>query len=153
MSAILGVERLTVRRGARTVLDAVDLTASAGEIVGIVGKNGSGKSTLLQAIAGVLAPKDGRVTIDGASVWGASGDRKRARQRLGYVPEMADPPGFLLAGELWSLCAATRGVAPPSNQLVAELGLDELRDSRSTRCHSDRSGGRALRPPCSAHRD
>jgi len=125
---ILEVERLTVRRGGRTILAERALSVAAGEIVGIVGKNGSGKSTLLMAIAGVLAPIDGQVRIDGASVWGTSRDRVRARKALGYVPEGADPPGFLLAGELWALCAACRGAPPPSSELVEQLGLDELRD-------------------------
>lgn len=122
----LRVERLVVRRGGRTVIDGIDLEAQAGEIVGVVGKNGCGKSTLLMAIAGVLEPTDGRVVVEGASVWGTSRDRARARKALGYVPEGADPPGFLRAGELWALCAAARGASPPSPELVAKLGLDEL---------------------------
>lgn len=123
---ILTVEHLVVRRGGRTIVDGFELAAAAGEVVGVVGKNGCGKSTLLMAIAGVLAPKDGRVTVAGASVWGADRERRRARGALGYVPEGADPPGFLLGGELWALCAATRGAQPPSPDLVARLGLDEL---------------------------
>ena len=125
---ILAVERLTVRRGGRTVLDELALEAGEGELVGIVGKNGCGKSTLLAAIAGVLAPHDGRIVVAGASVWGRSADRRRARSRLGYVPELADPPGFLRAGELWALCAAARATPPPPAELVDRLGLDELRD-------------------------
>jgi ABC-2 type transport system ATP-binding protein len=123
---ILEVDRLTVRRGARTVIDERWLGVDAGEIVGIIGKNGCGKSTLLLAIAGVLAPKDGRVLVAGASVWGR--DRARARAALGFVPEGADPPGFLLASELWALCQAARNAEPPSATLIDQLGLDELRD-------------------------
>lgn len=125
---ILRVERLRVKRGGRVIVDDLELTANAGEIVGLVGKNGCGKSTLLMAIAGVLAPSDGRVLVDGASVWGVQRERVRARRALGYVPEGADPPGFLLGAELWAVCAASRGTAPPSPELVERLGLDELRD-------------------------
>lgn len=125
---ILRVERLRVKRGGRVILDDLELSAAAGELVGIVGKNGCGKSTLLMTIAGVLAPADGRVVVDGASVWGVQRDRIRARKALGYVPEGADPPGFLLAAELWAVCAASRGTEPPSLDLVDRLGLDELRD-------------------------
>lgn len=126
--ALLVVERLRVKRGGRVILDDLALSASAGEIVGIVGKNGCGKSTLLMTVAGVLAPSDGRVLVAGASVWGVQRDRVRARKALGYVPEGADPPGFLLGAELWALCAASRGSEPPSADLVERLGLDELRD-------------------------
>jgi ABC-type multidrug transport system ATPase subunit len=125
---ILAVERATVKRGARVVISELNLGADQGEIVGIVGKNGCGKSTLLMAIAGVLAPSDGRITVDGANVWGTTRERGRARRALGYVPELADPPGFLLAGELWALCAAARGASAPANELVEQLGLDELRE-------------------------
>ncbi len=122
----LRVENLDVKRGGRTIVHAFDLVVEAGEVVGIVGKNGSGKSTLLMAIAGVLEPSDGRVTISDANVWGSTTERRRARTSLGYVPENADPPGFLRANELWALCASARGVTGPSPELVAALDLDEL---------------------------
>ena len=125
----LVLERLSVRRGGRTVVDDVGLEIQPGEILGVVGKNGCGKTTLLACVAGVLAPHDGRVVIDGASTWGGRNERQRARRALGYVPEAADPPGFLVGAELWSLCAAARGANPPSQALRDALGLDELRDT------------------------
>jgi len=124
----LEVDAVSVRRGGRVILDGVTLEVAAGEIVGLVGKTGCGKSTLAMAIAGVLAPRAGRIAIAGAAVWGGHRERLRARRALGYVPEGADPPGFLLGGELWALVAATRGTAPPSPALCDALGLDELRE-------------------------
>jgi ABC-type multidrug transport system ATPase subunit len=124
----LVVDRVTVKRGTRVVIDERSLTVEAGEIVGVVGPNGCGKSTLLSCVAGVLAPRDGRITIGGASVWGAHGERARARRAMGYVPEGADPPGFLRASELWALCASARGAEPPTPALRAALGLDEIAD-------------------------
>ena len=126
---MLVVDTLSVRRGSRLVIDGLSLEAAAGEIVGVVGKNGSGKSTLLMSIAGILAPRDGRIAVSGASVWGTRRERLRARRALGYVPEGADPPAFLLGGELWALVAATRGTRPPTPALRDALGLDELRDT------------------------
>lgn len=124
----LVVEDVAVRRGGRVVIDGITLSVAAEEIVGVVGVNGCGKSTLLACIAGVLPPRAGRITIAGAAVWGKRQQRLAARHALGYVPELADPPGFLLAAELWSLCAAARDAAPPSQALIEALGLDELRD-------------------------
>ena len=125
---MLRADRLVIRRGGRNVIDELDLEVAAGECVGIVGKNGCGKSTLLMAIAGVLEPTDGRITIDGANVWGTTGQRQNARSAMGYVPEGADPPGFLLAGELWAMVAASRGCGGPGAALSEAMGLDELRE-------------------------
>lgn len=125
---VLLLEDVSVRRGGRTIIAGASLAVAAGEILGLVGKNGCGKSTLLSAIAGVLAPRDGRIEVAGEPVWGSRAARQRARRALGYVPEGADPPGFLLGAELWALCAATRGAPPPSTALRASLGLDELSD-------------------------
>jgi ABC-type multidrug transport system ATPase subunit len=127
-ATVLRVERLRVKRGGRVIIDDFAMEARAGELVGIVGKNGTGKSTLLMSIAGVLPPSDGRIVIDGASVWGTTDQRTRARKVLGYCPEAADAPGFLLAGELWARCTASRGAPPPAAELVDALGLDELRE-------------------------
>jgi len=125
---ICELDQLVVRRSGRTVIDRFDLQVAAGECIGLVGKNGCGKSTLVMAIAGVLAPSAGRVSIAGANVWGSAAQRRLARRALGYVPEAADPPGFLLAGELWAMVAASRGTEAPTPAMISALGLDELRD-------------------------
>src|SRR5665647_509529 len=52
-SPLLKVEGLSVRVGARRVLNLVDFAIHKGDHVRITGPNGSGKSTLLNAIAGV----------------------------------------------------------------------------------------------------
>ncbi|MFH8885680.1 heme ABC transporter ATP-binding protein [Streptomyces californicus] len=64
---------LSVRLGGRQVLDSVDLTAHAGEVVALVGPNGAGKSTLLAALAADLPAGSGEVRIDGRSTadWSA----------------------------------------------------------------------------------
>ena len=125
---LLRIDSLAVRRGGRTIIEGISLEVGAGELVGVVGANGSGKSTLLGCIAGVLPPRDGRVTIADAAVWGSHAERTRARRAIGYVPEAADPPGFLTGAELWALCAASRQCELPTAALVDKLGLDELRD-------------------------
>ena len=45
------------RFGGLRVIDRLDLTVEAGEILGILGPNGAGKSTLFNLIAGVLPPE------------------------------------------------------------------------------------------------
>jgi len=64
----LQVEGLTVRFGATTALDALDLSVSEGEIVALVGPSGCGKSTLLRVIAGLQQPTSGSVRWAGTDL-------------------------------------------------------------------------------------
>jgi signal transduction histidine kinase/ABC-type multidrug transport system ATPase subunit/GAF domain-containing protein len=66
--AELMVSSLTVRFGALTALDAVDLTVRAGEVVAIAGENGAGKTTLIRAIGGDLTPVAGAIRLGGKPV-------------------------------------------------------------------------------------
>src|SRR5262249_58339059 len=52
------------------VLENVDLTINAGEIVGLLGRSGSGKSTLLRIIAGLIAPSSGEAKCRGDAIQG-----------------------------------------------------------------------------------
>src|SRR5262249_13435042 len=52
------------------VLEKVDLTIRAGEIVGLLGRSGSGKSTLLRIIAGLIAPSSGDAQCRGKAIEG-----------------------------------------------------------------------------------
>jgi iron complex transport system ATP-binding protein len=64
---IVETRALTVRYGATLAVDAIDVTASPGQLLAIVGPNGSGKSSLIKAIAGVV-PSTGAVRFGGSAV-------------------------------------------------------------------------------------
>ena len=51
---MITLRNVTLRRGAKVVLDGVDLTLHAGDKVGLVGRNGTGKSSLLALLRGEL---------------------------------------------------------------------------------------------------
>ncbi|WP_429568628.1 ABC transporter ATP-binding protein [Paraburkholderia sp. JPY419] len=67
-SSMLSTQRLTLRAGARTLLDAFTHTFNAGEVWCIAGPNGAGKTTLLSTLAGLLHPAAGHVELDGVRV-------------------------------------------------------------------------------------
>lgn len=58
-------EKLTVRRGRKTLIENVDFALSAGELVVLAGPNGAGKSTLLRVLSGEVPPDEGRVILNG----------------------------------------------------------------------------------------
>ena len=70
--ALLSVANLVFSFGDRHLLDGVNLTVSAGEHVGLVGRNGCGKSTLLKLIAGIEKnkPDSGQVQLARGSAAG-----------------------------------------------------------------------------------
>lgn len=60
------------------VLCGIDLQVSPGEVLGILGANGAGKTTLLHAVAGLVDPDRGMVTLNGARL-----DARTAKERVG----------------------------------------------------------------------
>ena len=70
----------------RTVIRDVTLTLDRGEVVALLGPNGSGKTTTFYAVAGLVNPEGGQVTIDGRDATFLPMYR-RARMGIGYLPQ------------------------------------------------------------------
>ena len=61
------------------------VTLNIGEgLFGLLGPNGAGKSTLMNAVAGLLEPTSGSITLDGADI---VKDPRIVRRQLGYLPQ------------------------------------------------------------------
>jgi ATP-binding cassette subfamily F protein 3 len=73
--------------GSHHILDHANFVVYEGEKCAIVGPNGSGKSTLFRLIAGVYAPELGEVAV-------------REGARVGYMPQVPDVPGDMLATDV-----------------------------------------------------
>ena len=76
---VLEVSEVCVSFGGAQVLTEVSLTVAEGGVTGLIGPNGAGKTTLFNVVSGLLAPKSGKVTIDGHDVT-KSGPARRARR-------------------------------------------------------------------------
>jgi iron complex transport system ATP-binding protein len=85
---MLAAENLHVVRGGRVVVEGLTAALAPGQITAIVGPNGAGKSSLLLALAGLLEPAGGAVTLEGTPL-AALNPRIRA-QRIGYLPQSPD---------------------------------------------------------------
>ena len=89
------MEGVSKRYGGVRALEKAELTVNAGRIHAILGENGAGKSTLIKIMAGVVAPDEGRMAIDGRDVSFASPAEANAAgiacifQELSLIPDLS----------------------------------------------------------------
>ncbi len=130
---------LTVAYRGRPALRDIDLHIGKGERVALVGPNGAGKSTLLRAIAGLVEPAVGSVSLGSRPV--ASIDRVEIARRLAVVPQVAALPFATTVEEVVALGRLPhehpiRGMRPADRAAVAaaieQVGVGHLlgRDAR-----------------------
>jgi NitT/TauT family transport system ATP-binding protein len=78
LQPMVAIENVTMAFGAFVAVQDVNLKVGDGEFLSIVGPTGCGKSTILNAIAGLLKPAQGKVSIDGSPVQGV-------QNNIGYL--------------------------------------------------------------------
>jgi|DewCreStandDraft_1066081.scaffolds.fasta_scaffold01345_13 ABC-2 type transport system ATP-binding protein len=86
-------------------LKGVSLQVRRGELFALVGPDGAGKTTLLRTLAGLIAPTEGRVWIDGID---AVADPATAKSRIGYMSQrfslsetLTVAENLLYVAEIW----------------------------------------------------
>ena len=95
--AVIKIENLTRRFGAKTALNGVSLSMRRGGVYGLVGANGAGKTTLIKHILGLLQAESGSVRIFGLD---PVAEPVAVLSRLGYLSEENDLPGWMRVDEL-----------------------------------------------------
>lgn len=121
--SLLSLHQAVVRRGQRAILDRLDLTLEAGELVALVGPNGSGKTTALRALLGLIPLTSGSATIGGADV------RKldplaRARQ-VAYLPQARPMAWPLSVQDTVALGRFAYGVSGPRLETEDQAAVDQ----------------------------
>lgn len=86
---VLQVEALRGGYAEVDILNGIDLSLAAGEVMTVAGTNGAGKSTLAKAVVGLLPRVSGRVLLNGADIT-AQPPVWRVRGGIGYVPQVAN---------------------------------------------------------------
>ncbi len=107
---LIEVKNLSLKYGPNTVLQAVDLSIEAGEIVTVIGPNGSGKSSLLRSLLGAKQPTSGHIS-------------RKPNLRIGYVPQrlMVDANMPLTVRRF--LCLPTRHKESEITEMLKRVGI------------------------------
>ena len=112
---MLQLDNINIYYGESHILRNVSFEAEAGQVLCLMGRNGVGKTTTLKAITGLLAPRSGRVCLNGRDVTDEAPDR-RVKRGLAYVPQGREIFPHLTVREnlrlgFWAKPAASNGVA------------------------------------------
>jgi branched-chain amino acid transport system ATP-binding protein len=71
MSALLQLDKTTIRFGGLTAVSELNLQIGRNELVGLIGPNGAGKTTAFNLMTGVYQPTSGEIIFDGQSLVGS----------------------------------------------------------------------------------
>ncbi|WP_084039481.1 ABC transporter ATP-binding protein [Demequina sp. NBRC 110053] len=146
--ALISASGLRKSFGPTAALRGIDLDVARGEVLAVMGPSGSGKSTLIHCLAGVLAPDEGTVTIDGTDLTSLSADaRARFRlERIGFVFQFGQLLPDLSARDNVALPllmggARRRAAVATADHWLGRLGLAD----QAGKSPGDMSGGQAQR--------
>ena len=118
------------RRGKRKVLTDVNLSATGGECIGILGANGCGKSTLLSILAGTQAPDAGSYMVNGTELFFRPGKKHRGSLAgIGYVPQecpLMEELNALDNLKLWYCNSSLSLTAELDNGFLSMLGIPDF---------------------------
>jgi ABC-type lipoprotein export system ATPase subunit len=120
-------------RGKLTVLEAVSLSVSPGELLAVRGPSGCGKTTLLLTAGGLMRPSDGRVGLDGQDPYELNPEMRsklRARmigfvfQQFHLIPYLTVRQNILAA----SLALPMKEAGKRAEEFISRFGLGDRAD-------------------------
>src|SRR6218665_2181975 len=83
---MLKISNLHAGYGKVGVLQGISLEVPKGQVVTLIGSNGAGKTTTMRAVSGMIAPREGQITLDGKDITGQESYRI-AKLGLAHSPE------------------------------------------------------------------
>src|SRR5437763_3134419 len=129
-SAAVQIRSLTVRYGAFTAVDGLDLDLHRGELFGLLGPNGAGKSSTLRVLTGQRKPSAGSVHVLGHDV---VADWPAVKPLFGYVPDRENHFEEFTGRRNLQFFAGLYGVA--AGRIDDCLALVELTDAADLPVH------------------
>jgi ABC-type nitrate/sulfonate/bicarbonate transport system ATPase subunit len=143
VSALLDIARVSkafpLDGGSVAALSRVSLTVEEGAFVSLVGPSGCGKSTLLRLVAGLEAPDDGTVSMDGRAIAGAGLERGIVFQDHRLFPWLTVEENIRLG--LHKSGLSPSGQRDRATELIRLVGLDGFASAKPQQL----SGGMAQR--------
>ena len=130
---MISVRDLKIHYGEHVAVDSLSFSVESGSVFGLIGPNGAGKTTTIKAIATLLEPTYGEISIDHISVLHQP---EEARKKLGYMPDFPPVYDDLLVYEFCDLFAHAYGLPQKArNKKVKEcLALTDLADKAKVKC-------------------
>jgi NitT/TauT family transport system ATP-binding protein len=128
-----GLAKLAVRRVDHTfsnevvALRNVDIDVHSGEFVCLLGPSGCGKSTLLYALAGLVRPSGGHISLDGRDVTGPGPDRVLMFQEPALFPWLTVRQNLVFVLRAQGLDRAAAGAR--AREFVRRVHLDGFEDA------------------------
>ena len=155
---VLRVENIKKSFGKTEVLKGIDFSLGEGEVLSIIGSSGSGKTTLLRCLNFLETPQEGRIIVDGETLFDAEDKAKLSDaairlnrlhfglvfQQFNLFPQYTVKRNITLAEELLakekvkkegsyngytSLREAYAAIDEKADKLLEEVGLLQKRDS------------------------
>ena len=116
----------------KTVLHGISLTASSGEVVGILGKNGAGKTTTFDIIIGLIQPDSGHICLNDIDIT-KHPMHARAQLGIGYLPQQKSVFHKLSVKDNIKAILQVRKLSKQRikqelEKLLEELHIEHLRD-------------------------
>lgn len=115
--------------GAFRAVHDLSFTVKPGEVLGLVGPNGAGKTSTLRALAGILQPSAGTITIDGIDLVRQPVEAKR---RLAFIPDEPQLFEYLTVTEHLQFMGKLYGVRNVRDRIPALLDELELANKKDT---------------------
>lgn len=123
---MIEVENLHKNYGRNEVLKGLDVTFNKGGIYAVLGPNGSGKTTLIKCLLGMVIPQKGEIHIDGVRIEG----EWKYRQKINYLPQIAQFPGNLKVYELIRMIKDLRQIPGEEAPLIQRFQLEPFLDKK-----------------------
>ena len=125
----IAVEDYHKHYGSTVAVAGISFRVAPGEILGLVGPNGAGKTTTLRALAGILTPTRGRLSIAGHDL---AREPVAAKAALAYVPDEPKLFDQLTVWEHFRFIASAYRLHDWMGRADALLSQFELQDKRNT---------------------